>query len=91
MNRYYYTYGNGNGSDGGGWTEVVAQDMREAHEVFKKHHPCLPTESSIVRIIIRRRHLGEPECGKGISAGNAGKSFFQKQRRKKVRLSVIGF
>ena len=41
MNRYYYTYGNGNGSDGGGWTEVVAQDMREAHEVFKKHHPCL--------------------------------------------------
>ena len=40
MNNYYFTYGSEGQPFVGGWTKVVAEDLKEAVDMFKAIHPC---------------------------------------------------
>lgn len=39
MQKYYFTYGTAGQPFCGGWTEIVAPDMKTATATFRKHHP----------------------------------------------------
>lgn len=39
MNRFYFTYGSGGQPFHGGWTEVVAPNMKTACGAFQAFHP----------------------------------------------------
>lgn len=50
MKKFYYTYGTSPTQPfEGGWTEVIAQDRRQADLLFMAMHPCTETSPNTLR------------------------------------------
>ena len=66
MPKFYFTYGTGGQPYCGGWTEVIAPDMRSACGAFRAFHPdkienCLNCSSVYREAEFQKSEMAGPE------------------------------